>query len=176
MRLRKNANLQKKNASVGDITASATNSAGIYSLAGGIAIGGNTAVGASFAWNQLGLNTHANIIDSVINANDLTLQSLNTSSILTVALGGAGGETAVGGTIAVVISESTTKAGIYDSEIKLSGDFLVDATSRAGLGAKAYYAAIRGELADDDNEYLNDGGFDTGAVQASNNAAESKKN
>jgi hypothetical protein len=45
------ASLQKRPGDFGDITAKASNSAGMYSLAGGIAIGGNVGVGASVAVN-----------------------------------------------------------------------------------------------------------------------------
>jgi len=153
-----NAYLQKKDNTVGNITATASDAAGIYSLAGGLAIGGNVSVGASVAYNYLGLNTHANISNSVFYAKDLTLQSHNTSSILTIAFGGAGGSNAVGGTTAVVISNSTTAAGISESTLTLSGGLIVDATSQAGLGAKSYYNDILGEM---DGSKYQDGEYST---------------
>ena len=170
-----NANLKKRDDTVGDITATATNSAGIYSLGGGLAIGGNTSIGASAAYNYLGLNTHVNIINSVIDARNLTLLSGNQSSIVTIALGGGVGDgTAIGGTIAVVISNSTTGTGIYGSDITLTGNMKADAMSQAGLGAKSFYDDLIDTLQDterkqsvdneaddvsDSSSYLSDAGF-----------------
>jgi len=166
------ANLQKKNSGTGDIIAMATNSAGIYSLAGGLAVGGSTSIGASAAYNYLGLNTYANISNSIITANDLTLLSGNQSSIVTIALGGGvGNGTAVGGTIAVVISDSNTAIGIEDSVITLDGYIKADALSQSAIGARSYYDAVVKAIQKEDDskaDYTNSKGFDLGEFDPDN--------
>ena len=164
--------MQKKDASVGDITAVASNSAGIYSLAGGLAIGGKNAVGISISWNDLNNDTRTLISGSEISARNFTDRAMNESSILTIAIGaGVSSGNGIGGTVAVAISNGNTAALISGSTINLTGTMLAEAQSVAGLGAGSYYDDILAEMKESEKDengnppksgYLN-GDFDLGA-------------
>ncbi|MDR1478735.1 MAG: leukotoxin LktA family filamentous adhesin, partial [Planctomycetaceae bacterium] len=156
----KNAYLTEK--SVGNVSANATNDAQIIAVGGGLAIGGKTAVGASIAVNQLSLNTHANIYNSIIDVNNLSLISGNESSIVTIALAGAvGNENAGAGTVAVVLSNGTTQTAIDSSTLTLTGNLVAGAVSKAGLGSGSYYGDLVDELQSSegsDTSYLSNNG------------------
>ncbi|MDR2171619.1 MAG: leukotoxin LktA family filamentous adhesin [Planctomycetaceae bacterium] len=154
----KNANLAGTDA----ITANAADSAWIVAVSGGIAFGGKTAVGLGLSGNYLNMNTRANIYNSTIDANKLSLGSSNESSIITIALGGAvGNNNAVGGTIAVVISGGKTLTTIENSNIDLDGSLVVTATSKAKAGSgRTFYDDLVDKLqaAEEGTEFLSDDG------------------
>ncbi|MDR2171233.1 MAG: leukotoxin LktA family filamentous adhesin [Planctomycetaceae bacterium] len=159
----KDAILTEKNEGNSDVNINAADSALIIALAGGFAAGGKGAAGASIVGNYLDLNTFANINNSKITANNLSITSDNKSSIVTIAFaGGAGKTVGVGGTIAILLSDGTTQTSIFDSEIILSGAFEAAATSDDGIGAGSYYRDIIADLQKEedsgDTSYLSDNG------------------
>ena len=161
----KNTTITKKAASTtGDMTVGAANRALIVNIAGGVAVGGNTSVGISIAVSNLTLDTRVALETATINARNLATTATTESLIVTIALGGGvsySGDVGVGGTVAVVLSDSDTSVSIKDSTLTLSGNFFAVAWSDTYNGLDNNYGDLLDYLAEnegEDSDYLNDKG------------------
>lgn len=101
-------------AQAASLTARAENDAGIYSLAGGIAIGGNVGVGAAASVNDIGGSTSADIDDSTLDIADATtVKAVSNAIVKTAAVaGGASGSIAGGLSNTTNLIGNTISAGM----------------------------------------------------------------
>jgi len=120
--------------SVGDVNMAATSRTDNTVSAKSKAQGGDTGVGASIAVNIALNDTIAEVQNGTSvggSADDFSIKATNTSNVSTTAEAGAAGSTAVGGGIAVTVSENDTVARMGSGgggTIALSGGLEVEAT------------------------------------------------
>jgi len=107
---------------------------GVSSLAIGGALGGNAGAG-TLSLSLFTNTTDATVSNSTINASALDISAKNRNDINVIAGAGSVGASgsAVGASVAVTSSDSTTTASLEDTTVLASGDVSVDAANKTDI-------------------------------------------
>ncbi|MCH2131345.1 MAG: hypothetical protein MK179_19550, partial [Pirellulaceae bacterium] len=130
------------------VTVKATDNSVIKSIAASIGAAKTAGLGAGVAYNEIGNTTEAYVRSSQLNGASLSVAADSTSTIRTIAAGGAGGQKlAVAAGVSVNEIANTIDAKVSDSQVSTTGSVSVTAKDDTTIWALAGNVAGAGKVA-----------------------------
>ena len=148
------ADIESTTVAADNVTATAGNDKYIFALAGALAAGGNTGIGAALGYNTITDQAHAYVDSSSIGSSQdpagaVTLSATDSGKIQSITIGGAGAQTfALGGAVGVNHVTNTSDAHISGgAQVDASGAVAVTAADTLEIDALAGGLAFAGTAA-----------------------------